>query len=95
VNEHDFDLSEVPYTHFHEWRVVARVGGRSVVTDDNWKDTGPMLLLWCGCGVVGVVVDPSPAEVRRAAKPYRWFAHSRIQLIGVSQGIGRPPEEET
>jgi hypothetical protein len=93
VNEQDLD--SLSYTHFHEWRVVARVGGRAVVSHDQWKDTGPMLLLWCGCGMVGMVVDPSLAEVRRAAKPYRWFAHHRIQLIGVSQEIQRPSEEQT
>ncbi len=93
MNGNELDLSDIPYTHFHEWRVEARIGNRMVSVAGELKETGPALLLRCEpCGRVAIVNDPSPAELRRANKPYRWFAHHRIQLIGRAEEIGRCEE---
>jgi hypothetical protein len=81
--------SDAPGEHVHEWRVALRIR-RNLIARDNGTvhDHGPALLLRCGCGNLGMVVDPSPAEMRRATKPYRWFAHHRVRPVvnGPSKG---------
>ena len=82
-------------THFHEWRVRARIGNRAVSVDGELKNTGPALLLCCErCGRLAIVNDPSLAELRRANKPYRWFADHRIHRIRRAEEIGRVEETE-
>ena len=82
MNEKEIDLSGVSYSHLHEWRVALRIGRFHVVKPDGAiEDTGPALLVRCDCGAMGIVSDPSPAELRRATKPYRWFAHQRIRMV--------------
>jgi len=70
-------------SHIHEWRVALRVKGLQVVKPDGtFEDTVPALILRCGsCGALGMVPKPSPVEMRRATKPYRWFAHHRIVQV--------------
>jgi len=74
----------------HEWRVENRIGSRTVCIDGKAVNTGPSLLLRCRtCRVFGIVGDQSPAELRRAAKPHRWFAVQRIGLVGRCEVIDR------
>lgn len=84
MNEDNFDLSDVPYSHHHEWRVVGLIGLHFLAAGDGEKNgMQPGLLLRCEpCGCFGIVKDPSPAELRRAYRPYRWFAHHRIDHVG-------------
>jgi hypothetical protein len=74
----------------HEWRVESRIGSRVILVNGEVRNTGPMLLLRCrSCGAIGTVGDPSSAELRRAAKPYRWFAVQRIGIVGRCEVIDR------
>jgi hypothetical protein len=43
---------------------------------------------------LAIVNDPSLAELRRANKPYRWFADHRIHRIRRAEEIGRVEETE-
>lgn len=74
----------------HEWRVESRIANHAIAVDGELRNTGPSLLLRCSsCGAYAIVGDPSPAELRRAAKPHRWFAVQRICLFGRSEVIDR------
>ena len=73
----------------HEWWVALRVGSLFASTPDGGvQKTGPSLLVRCGCGALGMVSDPSPAELRRAANPYRWFAFQRIRMVVLQAANG-------
>jgi hypothetical protein len=96
VSGNELDMSDIPYTHLHEWRVEARIGNGMVSVDGELRETGPVLLLRCEpCGARGMVNDPSPAELRRASKLHRWFAHHRIRLIVRTEEIHRTWEDDS
>lgn len=81
MSEHEHDYSNALCPH-HHWRVALRIKRfQRMKLDGSIEDTGPALLLKCDCGANGVVMDPSPAELRRATKPYRWFAFHRIRML--------------
>lgn len=72
----------------HEWRIESRLGDREILVDGEARKLKPFLQLRCQlCGAWGIVGDPSPAEVRRAAKPHRWFAVQRIGMVGRTEAI--------
>lgn len=82
MSEHEFDHSNARCPHLHEWRVALRIKRFLCMNlDGSIEDTGFALLVKCHCGANGVVMDPSPAEMRRATKPYRWFAFHRIRML--------------
>jgi len=80
----------------HEWRVIGRCHHNyTAYADGPLSNLGPSLLVMCDCcGAVGMAMNPSPAEMRRATKPHRWFAHYRIRLIGRAEEINRTWEEQ-
>lgn len=64
----------------HSWVALSRVAMQRRVEGGVMRSRGPVVFLSCGCGALGVLEEPTAAELAEQT-PYPWRGHpERVRL---------------